>query len=130
MMLLYLRANALVVICSRLNYCNSLFRSLSKINPRIKMYLQIYTGFPNILFHIFVLTVILTALVTVRGLKISLLYQSSSLLLISLSDYRFAFDAATVSNALVVKVSTSTSLASFRKQLEAYLYTEVFLPSS
>ena len=42
--------------------------------------------------------------------------------------YSFAFDAATVSNALPEEIRASPSLASFRKRLKTYLYTKTYPP--
>ena len=67
----------------------------------------------------------------VKVVAISLSFQSSTLLFTNLSKQfgnSFAFDAPTVGNALREEIHASPSLASFRKQLQTYLYTKAYPP--
>ena len=165
-------ANALV--SSRLDYCNSLFRSLSKFNLRKLQCIQKsaakivfntsrYTSITPVLKKLHWLPVeqrmvFKTATLVYKFLHIGFSryfapylssYTSSystrrsqsggNLLVIpkfypsvhkSIKQfgYSFAFDAPTVWNAMLDEIRASPSLASFRKQLKAYLYTKAFPP--
>ena len=139
-------ANALV--SSRLDYCNSLFRSLSKFNLRKLQCIQnsaarivSNTSITPVLRKLHWLpveqhTVFKTATLVYKYLHTGFPRYFAPYLSSYSSSYNtrrsqsnsFAFDAPTVWNALPDEIRASPSLASFRKQLKAYLYTKAYPP--
>ena len=141
-------ANALV--SSRLDYCNSLVRSLSKFNLRKLQCIQNsaarivsntsrYTSITPVLKKLHWLpveqcTVFKTATLVYKYLHTGFpryfapylsSYNSQT---VKQFGNSFAFDAPTVWNALPDEICASPSLASFRKQLKTHLYTKAYPP--
>ena len=163
-------ANALV--SSRLDYCNSLFRSLSKFNfhklqciqnsaarivsntsrytsitPVLKklhwlpvehrsvfktatlVYKFLHTGFPKYFApYISSFSSSYTSRLSQSGGNFFVIpkFQPSVHKSVKQFGYSFAFDAATVWNALPKEIRASPSLASFRNRLKTYLYTKAY----
>ena len=167
MMLLYLWAVvASTLVSSRLDYCNSLFRSLSKFNlhklqciqnsaARIISNTSRYTSITPVLkkllwlpvehcsvfknshpclqvsshwfpkyFAPYIFSYITRHSQSGGNFLVVPKFQPSIHKSVKQLDYIFAFDAPTLPD----EIRVSPSLASFRKQLNTYLYSKAYLP--
>ena len=129
-------ANAFV--SSRLDYCNSLFRSLSKFTPVLRKLYWLPVQFRSE----FKLATLVYApyLSTYHNTYNTRCSQSVANFLnvpkfqpkihksTKQFGFSFAFDAPTVWNSLPEDIRASPTIASFRKKLKTYLYAKAYPP--
>ena len=124
-------ANAFVT--SRLDYCNSLFRSLSKASlhrlqsiqncaARIVTNSCKYTRITPVLRKLHWLPIQFRSEFKLANLVYKFIHTGCP------TGFSFAFDAPTVWNSLPEDIRASPTVASFRKKLKTYLYAKAYLP--
>ena len=122
-------------VSSQLDYCNSLFRSLSKFRSEFKLatlvYKFIHTGFPKY-FALYLSTYHNTYNTRCSQSVANFLnvpkFQPTIHKSTKQFGFNFAFDAPTVWNSLPEDIRASPTIASFRKKLKTYIYAKAYPP--